>query len=274
MALLLNTNIDELVKRNIRGKVARAGGAVNQLVDYGNCSITDINLIDGGFGRVNKLSMYSSPKRLYNALAGYIKQEYRYLLEGESVIRDRKTILLDMHDAFQNKRLKSRFDCSISSNMLEHSPNPVLLLLNFYFITREGGYQFHAIPNYRYTYDRYRKPTGISHILHDFEKKTNEKDVTHLLDYIHSAVIKDGWQREFHFRFPVAYPFIHYHVFDEKNTMKLISLMFEDVMVDIIKTDNFSDNVVIFKNALKKDFRRKYKSIIEQYSTEFLEKNM
>lgn len=55
MVLLLDTDIEHKVKNHIVGKIARAGGSVNQLLTYQNCVVEDINLPDGGFGSVRKL---------------------------------------------------------------------------------------------------------------------------------------------------------------------------------------------------------------------------
>jgi len=77
-------------------------------------------------------------------------------------------------------------------HVFEHSPNPILLLLNLYLITRKGGYQFHAIPHYKYTYDSHRNPTDIEHLVSDFENKTDWKDISHNDDYIISAIEKIG----------------------------------------------------------------------------------
>ena len=52
MSLLLNSNIEEKIKRHIVGKIARVGGSVNQLLTYQNCVVEDINLVDGGYGIV------------------------------------------------------------------------------------------------------------------------------------------------------------------------------------------------------------------------------
>jgi len=231
--LLYNSDIHSQVNRKIRGRIARIGGSVKQLLEYKNCEVQDINLMDGGFGRVPPNS---------------------------------NTIIIDMHNACHEPWLMNRYDCSISSNVIEHSYNPVALLLNFYFITKKGGYQFHAIPNHLYTYDSYRKPTSLAHLIDDFEKMTDKSDTSHNEDYIQSAIIKNGWQREFHKKYPLTYPYIHFHVFDEYNTKELMEFIFQDVMIDVIKTRQFSDVLVLFRNVLNPKFVGKYRNLINQYS--------
>lgn len=264
MPLLLGTDMDTQVVKRVRGFVARAGGSVDQLVDYKLCSVEDINIPDGGFGKVLKQGGGASLKGSLKFLKRTVKQELKFLAAGHRVSRDRKTVVLDMHDALAHPELHNRYDCSISSNMLEHSPNPIQLLLNFYFITKKGGCQFHAIPHYKYTYDRFRTPTALEHFIEDFEKKAGAQDQAHVEDYRLSAVVKDGWQREFHQKYPLEYPFIHFHVFDEHNTKALLEFVFQDVVNDVYKTDRFSDNVVLFTNRLNPRFAEKYREALRE----------
>ncbi len=270
MALQLGTNIEKKIADKIRGNIARIGASVNEIIDYKNCKVTDINIIDGGFGCIRKWRDIKSINTIVKTAKRHIKQKIMHLKYGEKICRDWKTIILDMHTAYKHEELIHKFDASISSNILEHSFNPILLLLNFYFITKKEGYQYHAIPHYKYTYDMYRKPTLIEHMLDDFVNKTGAEDTTHNDDYTRLAIIKHGYPKKFHTNYPVAYPVIHFHVFDENNTQELFKLMFEDVTNDILLTKIFSDNVVIFKNSLNKNFINKYRKTILEYSENFL----
>ncbi|EOQ88119.1 hypothetical protein LEP1GSC202_3346 [Leptospira yanagawae serovar Saopaulo str. Sao Paulo = ATCC 700523] len=258
MSLLLKSNIESLTKERLTGNVARIGGLVDQLIDYSDLNVTDINVLDGGFGEVLTLKNARTIKDFLRVLRLYITQEKIYLKKGARYPRNRKTILLDMHFATKSKWLHSKFDHSISSNVLEHSPNIINLLLNFHFITKKDGYQFHAIPHYKYTYDCFRIPHTLEHFIEDFENDTGFDDDTHTQDYIQSAIEKHGWQKTFHEKYPVTYPFLHFHVFDELNVRKLFEYMFEEVVVDVIKTDQFSDILVFCKNQLNQNFLQNY----------------
>jgi hypothetical protein len=271
MSLLLQSNIHNLVKENICGKVARIGGRMGQLLDYKNCKITDINVLDGGYGKVQKTFDYQSLKNLFKSGKQIVRQELLWMLKGESEMRDRKTIVLDMHFAMLKQEIQHRFNASVSSNVIEHSPNPIFLLLNFYFITEENGYQFHAIPNYRYTFDQYRKPTTLEHFIEDFERKTWFDDKTHTDDYIMSAIEKHGWQKSFHEKYPVTYPYMHFHVYGEDNVRQLAEYMFEEVTVDIIKDEKYSDNLLFFRNRLQPVFKQRYGEIINAYKDKYYE---
>ena len=270
MSLLLNSGIEEKIKRHIVGKVARVGGNVNQLLDYERCIVEDFNLENGGYGIVRSMDGARTPMEVIKAARRYFAQESRFLLRGYAEPRDRKTRLLDMHRAYEVPSLAGRFDAAISSNMIEHSPNPILLLLNFHLVVREGGYQYHAIPHYKYTFDVHREPTSLEHLVADFENKVDESDMSHNQDYIQSAIEKHGWQRKFHEIYPVAYPYMHFHVFDERNISLLFKMVFEDVVTDVLLTRDFSDHVVLFRNTLNKEFISKYRHLIESYSRNLL----
>lgn len=264
MPLLLGSNIETVVKKNLHGFIARAGGTVDQLIEYKQCTVEDINIPDGGFGEILKSPKINRLRHSLPLLKRYINQEIKFLAHGSKIPRDRKTVVLDMHAAHLDERLHNRYDCSISSNLLEHSPNPIALLLNFYFITKKTGYQFHAIPHYAYTYDRFRVPTPLAHLIEDFENHADPSDSSHTEDYRQSAIVKDGWQKKFHEKYPLAYPFIHFHVFDENNVKALLKYVFQEVVGDIIKTERFSDNVVIFKNTLNPRFAEKHKKLLRE----------
>lgn len=264
MTLLYKTNIDKLVGTYINGRVARIGGGVDQLLIQKNASVQDFNILDGGFGSTKSISQGVGFSDYLNIIKRKFKQEIKHLYYGNRVPLDRTTIQLDMHFAQQSNKFLGKFDSVISSNVLEHSPNLIFFLLNFHFVGKEDGYQFHALPNYRYTYDRFRNPTQLEHFIHDFECHQSFDDKQHNEDYIQSAIDKDGWQKDFHRRYPVAYPYMHFHVFDEFNTLELFEFMFEEVTVDVIRDGKFSDNLVFFRNKLNKSFSDKYFNLIEE----------
>lgn len=266
MTLLLNTNIDSLIGRHIKGKIARVGGTVNQLMNYSRTKVTDINVLDGGYGYVKRLRDIKSFRNALGTIRRYGKQELKRLIYGKKIPLDRKTIILDLHEAHQRLELEHKFDALVSSNVVEHSPNPIFFLLSCYFITKKGGYQYHAVPHYKYTYDMYRKPTPFNHFIEDFENKTGLDDTTHVKDYTDSAIVKHGWQKNFHKIYPVAYPYMHHHVYDEFNIRELAEFMFEGVINDIYSSQTNKDNVVLFKNTLNKKFMEEYADLISSYS--------
>ena len=231
--------LDQKANELIQGRIARVGGSVNQLLNYRTKNVQDINILDGGFGSIKSV-FQSDIKEVKDTFLRKLKQEIKYLIMGSKIPLDRKTIELDMHYGAQKKDLKNKFDSVISSNVLEHSPNIIFLLLNLHFIAKNNGFMFHALPNFNYTYDKHRKPTTLDHFIYDFENKTGFDDSTHTADYIQSAIEKDGYQKNFHRKYPVAYPYMHFHVFDIQNTNELFSYVFESAECSLIRTNQFS----------------------------------
>jgi hypothetical protein len=103
-------------------------------------------------------------------------------------------------------------------------------------------------------------------MINDFINNTDCHDNFHNNDYIQSAIEKHGWQRSFHEKYPVSYPYMHFHVFDENNVKELFELIFEDVHVDVLKNEKHSDVLVVVKNILNSNFVSQYREIIEGYS--------
>lgn len=250
------------IEAEAKGLVARIGGYVNQFPCYQGCTVEDINIPDGGYGA---LASFADVSRFIRSTGRLMKQELKYALKGAQIPRDRKTIIMDAHNAQCVPELQQKYRGILSSNVLEHSPNPIFLLMNFNYLVAEDGFHFHAIPCYRFTFDSYRKPTPVQHFLQDFEEMTTAQDTSHNQDYIDSAIEKHGWQREFHKKYPVAYPYMHFHVFDEDNVYQLFNSIFEDVKVELLRTAEFSDVIVFCSNRLKPEFMTKYGHLLRQY---------
>ena len=259
-----NLVMRELIKKHIHGNIARIGGSVDQLIQYDKkMNVTDINLLDGGFGSIEGLTLTKGCLHFMDSAGRKFRQEAKRFIYGQKVPLDRNTIELDMHYAPTRSDLMGSFDSLLSSNVIEHSPNVIFLLLNFHLITKKNGWMYHAIPNYRFTYDKYREPTQFGHFLEDFESHMDFSDKSHNDDYTQSAIEKDGWQNGFHQKYPVAYPYMHFHVFDESNTKELFAYIFEDVHCELIKSHQFSDNIIICSNVLNRSFKQKYGNLID-----------
>jgi hypothetical protein len=260
MALLYNTDIEVQTNKNIVGHIGRIGGTVNQLLKYADCTVTEINIKNDRKTRYGS-SIVGKLRYGYDLL----EQEVRFFRKGWRAVRDRKTIWMNILDALTQQRIHDFFDATISSNVVEHSYNSILFFLSTWLITRRGGWQYHAVPCCRFTFDRYRSPTTLSHFVDDFEKglvhEVAEDADMHFADFEQSAT-KSNWPVHDYER---RIPYLHYHVFDEHNTASLVSLMFEDVTTDIIQLPNqFNDVVILFRNILREGFVRKYGSFVRK----------
>ena len=245
------------IQKNINGKIARIGGYVNHYINYKKCKVIDFNLEDGGYGEVR-------PKKyLIDNILFYIKvfrKELMYLNHGSKIPRPLKTKIHDFH--YNPEKINEKyFDCIISSNVIEHSPNPLLLILNFSKIVKEDGWHFHAIPNAKHSYDKFRKITCIEHLYEDFKRNTPLDDSSHISDYYKSAVIKDGYQKKLHEKYPLSYPYIHQHVFNINNVYEMFKLIFNKFYILFDTNENWNDILVLCKNKINDDFMSEYKSI-------------
>jgi hypothetical protein len=234
----------------VTGDVARIGGRVDQLVSYRkSLAVTDFNVLDGGFGSIKKVKSSSTLAEAFRLSGRRLRQEAYRLIYGTRIPLDRQTIEMDAHFISQHPRYHRQFDAVISSNVIEHSPNPISLLLQMSLLGRATGSQFHAIPCFRYTWDRYRAPTKLSHLIDDFDRLVDFSDDTHNKDYFESAVERSGYMRHFHNKYPVKYPFIHFHVFDEDNAKELFSYIFTNVRVELL---------ILSNNTFNERFLKKY----------------
>jgi hypothetical protein len=260
MPLLCNTHIDLAANECIIGQIGRIGGTVNQLLDYKNCTVTEINVKNDRKTRYGS-SVIGKFRYGYDIL----EQEIRYYRKGWRAVRDRKTIWMDIHNAPHYTEFHNRFDATISSNVAEHSFNTILFFLNTWLITRLFGWQYHAIPCCRFTFDKFRTITPLSHFINDFENSLTveqpEDADRHFADFEQSAKKSGRTAHDYERRIP----YLHYHVFDEHNTKELLSFMFEDVTTDVLRdSKKFSDVVVLFKNTLRNEFIQKYSKLAQE----------
>lgn len=199
------------------GDIVRVGGTVDHLPEYSGFTVTDLNIEN------------RRKKKYGNSLIGKIRygydmfeQEMRYWRKGYRAVRDRKTIFMDSHDIIKLWNCDKKFNGCISSNVLEHSPNLISMLVNLNHILENDAYHFHAIPLYSTIFDWYRKPTTLAHFIEDFENKTAITDMSHNKERQKAATEKKVTLNNKEERYPHA----HYHVFDEDNTKKLFEYVF------------------------------------------------
>jgi len=129
--------------------------------------------------------------------------------------------LADIHD--------HEYDFVLSCHSLEHIANPVKALHNW---KRVAPMLVLVLPYCRETFDHLRPVTSLSHMIEDFERNVGEDDLMHLeeaiaLSDLSRLTLKDETLEEAQRRIdPRKNPSnrcIHHHVFDEKNSVELLS---------------------------------------------------
>jgi SAM-dependent methyltransferase len=134
------------------------------------------------------------------------------------------------------------YDFVLSCNNLEHMANPVKALKEWRRVTRQGGALVLVLPYYARTFDYRRQPTPVAHMLEDFERGTQEDDLTHLPEILelHDLRMDPGAGSFDQFRLRSLDNFknrcLHHHVFDQNNSRELL----EKVGMEVIAVERFS----------------------------------
>jgi SAM-dependent methyltransferase len=72
------------------------------------------------------------------------------------------------------------YDFVLSSHNLEHIANPIKALREWMRVVIPSGAIIAILPEYRFTFDHHRRPTPLAHMIEDFDRGTDERDLTHL----------------------------------------------------------------------------------------------
>jgi SAM-dependent methyltransferase len=129
------------------------------------------------------------------------------------------------------------YDFILSSHNLEHFANPVKAIQEWKRVTRHGGGLIIVLPDYSRTFDHRRTPSSIDHIFEDFERDTQEDDLTHLPEILekHDLSLDPGVSstEAFHRRSLDNFNnrCLHHHVFDEANSRELLTRCGLEVLV-------------------------------------------
>lgn len=120
------------------------------------------------------------------------------------------------------------YDFILSSHSLEHTANPLKVLKECMRVAKPGAAMIVVLPHYRYTFDRRRQPTPLTHMLEDYERGTDEDDRTHLPEILElhdlSRDAPAGSPEQFRARSMRNFEnrCLHHHVFDEHNSRELL----------------------------------------------------
>ena len=120
-------------------------------------------------------------------------------------------------------------DFCVSSNVIEHHPNPIYFLLEQFRVIKPGGHVYVKIPNKEVTYDRSRISTPISYLENKFINFNFSDEYMRALDIVKNSVghldyLGQGEemarsitnQRDGHH---------HFFVFDPESTLEMINIL-------------------------------------------------
>jgi SAM-dependent methyltransferase len=176
----------------------------------------------------------------------------------------------------------SSLDYVASSHLLEHLPNPILALVEWYRVVKAGGIIYIVVPDRRFTFDCERGCTSVAHLIEDFENRTDARDSAHVEEYaLHLDLSKfapdvhpKDWQS---FRRTLLSGLmlavqtgrdvnIHFHVFERGNLVELLAAMqsyertrlsWELIAVEERYPPERGDGVLLVVKVTKDDFGEK-----------------
>jgi SAM-dependent methyltransferase len=119
------------------------------------------------------------------------------------------------------------YDFVLSSHSLEHVADPMRALGEWIRVVKPRGAIIIILPDYRHTFDHRRRPTPLQHMMEDHERRTDERDLTHLTEILElhdlgldpAAGTKDNFHQRSLRNFESRS--LHHHVFDEHNSREL-----------------------------------------------------
>lgn len=122
------------------------------------------------------------------------------------------------------------YDFVLSSEVFEHCANPLKALHECKRILRPEGALFLVLPHKEATFDHRRPVTRLQHLLEDFERDTDEHDLTHLAEILelHDLALDPlaGDRESFRLRSQKNFEnrCLHHHVFDTRLAVEMVDL--------------------------------------------------
>jgi SAM-dependent methyltransferase len=104
-------------------------------------------------------------------------------------------------------------DFVIANHVLEHVENPLLSLSSISRVLRPGGIAYIALPDKRFTFDKHRAVTPLSHIIRDFREGPLWSRREHYLDYV-AKVDRAADVEKLAGEYERRVQNIHFHVWD------------------------------------------------------------
>lgn len=157
------------------------------------------------------------------------------LLEHYPELRGQPIVEPDILDNAENLQTipPNSQDFVIANHVIEHMADPIQAMISWASVLKTGGRMFLAVPDKRFTFDKDRPYTELSHLFEDFEHPDRERDYAHFQEFarevscttFHARPIEDAeslarelWEREYS---------IHYHVWNDDRFAELLDAMTE-----------------------------------------------
>ena len=185
----------------------------------------------GALHKPLKVSPSTSVKYLDRMSAESLRQHYPELNElpivPVDIIDDGET-LATISDASQN--------FVIANHFFEHCQNPIQAISNMLRVLRHDGVLYLSIPDKRYTFDRDRPVTKLSHLIKDYSegpewsRKPAFKEYVRFVDKIEDET--EAQKKVAHY-LAMDYS-IHYHVWTEIEMLELLVFLSQNLEIPFL----------------------------------------
>ena len=137
-------------------------------------------------------------------------------------------------------------DFVIANQILEHLPNPIKALTEFYRVLKTGGILYLSIPDKKYTFDEERPITPLSHITDDYKKNASiESNPSHYEEWTKLVEEKRPidsplrWKLEDILNVGCA---IHFHVWTPESIVEIFNYLKNDIKIPFFLKDYYYKN--------------------------------
>lgn len=148
-------------------------------------------------------------------------------------------------------------DFVIANHFIEHCQNTILTIKNMLRVVKPGGIIFLAVPDKRYTFDKSRAVTTLSHLIEDYETGPAHGKEQHFYEWakIFNAE-KDEKSIIAYTKNLIAIDYsIHFHVWAKKDMDELLVYLMTILKFDFeialsLRPDGSNENVYILRKVL------------------------
>lgn len=113
----------------------------------------------------------------------FLTKEQLLALNGpehlQEAIPETDYVVSDIHYA---DHVKEKFDYVIANHVGEHAPNFIKFFHDLSNLLKPMGTLFVALPDKKFTFDKYRTDTALSHFLYEYYQNVDEISKEHLLE--------------------------------------------------------------------------------------------
>ena len=201
---------------------------INEHVKLNRQSLSDIFLIGNG---IEIGTMHNPlPVRKEMARVKYVdRMSVADLRQQYPELKDKPLVNVDyIADGELLEVIKDNSqDFVIANHFIEHCQNPILAIENMVRVLKPDGVVFMAVPDRRYTFDKPRAITPVSHLLDDYYRGPLFSKEEHFMEWVrcfHQDKADADVRAEVRRLLDIDYS-IHYHVWEKSDMDELLAYL-------------------------------------------------